>query len=301
MRSVLVLVNPKAGLPRLFGLMRKAFDRFWDVRGTHLYYQFSQNQRDSVEKVRRAVREGVEIVLVVGGDGTVHSIGQVLVGTSVALGVVPAGSGNGFARHFGIPLAADRAIEVLAGAEIRTIDVGIANDKPFLVTCSMAWDASIVRSFEKMPIRGILPYVLAGAYELLDHKPQPIRVSIEPKEELFFPDPLVFTVANLTQYGGGAIIAPHARADDGKLELIVARREHLPHLVANLRRFFDGSLHKIPQIVSRSFRSLTVKRDRPTPIQMDGELVDAPAEFSVHVAPKALKVLVPPAPLRDAG
>ncbi len=301
MRRVLVLVNPRAGVPRLFDRLRRAFDRWWKVPGTHLAYQFSPSMADGLGKARAAVEAGVDVIIVVGGDGTVSTIGRALLNTRVALGVVPTGSGNGFARHFGLPLSPARAIEALATASTLCIDVGLMETTPFLVTCSMAWDATIVRSFNRMPIRGILPYVFAGVYEFLDFEPQPIRVRLDEREEFVIPDPLFFTVANLSQYGGGAIIAPHAHADDGRLELVVARHRDLAHLAVNIRRFFDGTIHRIPQVTTRSFRTLRVFRARKTPVQIDGELVEASLEITVRVHPRALNVLVPKGAENDSA
>jgi len=292
-RRVLVLVNPKSGLYWSFSTMRRALDRSWETEGTELMYQFSQGAGDGMAKAQRAVEQEMDVVLAVGGDGTVSTIGRALIGTQVAMGMVPAGSGNGFARHFGIPLAPEKAVQVLSNATVKSIDVGIINETPFLITASMAWDAFIVRSFEKSPLRGIVPYVFAGVQEFFEYRPQQMRVEIDGAETVTFPDPLVFTVANLTQYGGGAKIAPHAEADDGHLELVVALRQDAPKLVANIRRFFDGSIHKLPEVISKRFRSMTVIRERPDPIQIDGELVDAPARIDIHVVPGALKVLVP--------
>jgi YegS/Rv2252/BmrU family lipid kinase len=292
-RRVLVLVNPRSGLPRPFGFIREAMDTFWDRPGVDLSYQFSQSTEDGVIKVRRAVDRGVHTVLVVGGDGTVSTIGRVLVGSPVCLGVVPTGSGNGFARHFGLPLRAASAIRALVDAEVREIDVGMVNDRPFLVTSSMAWDASLVKTFDKLPIRGVLPYVFAGFQEFFQYRPQRMEVDIDGREHVVFTDPLVFTVANLSEYGGGARIAPRARADDGQLELVVARQRDVPMLINNFARFFDGSIQQIPQIFLRTFRSLRIRRKEPAPIQVDGELVDALSEIHVRVIPRALRVLVP--------
>lgn len=292
-RRVLVLVNPKSGVWWPFEGLRRAFDRCWEVEGTDLRYQFCQDRADGTRKARQAADEGVSTVLVVGGDGTVSSIGRELIGTDTSLGIVPTGSGNGLARHFGIPLWPERAVRILAGAVEKRIDVGVVNDTPFLVTCSMAWDASVVRSFERMPVRGILPYVFAGAQELIGYVPQEMRVKTDSGESMVFPDPLVFTIANLTQYGGGAKIAPRARPDDGKLELVVALRQDIAILIANIGRLFDGSIDTLPEVVSKTFQSLVVTRPDPAPIQVDGELVDASSEVRVRVMPEALKVLVP--------
>jgi len=288
-----VLVNPKSGVWWPFEGLRRAFDRSWDVDGTDLRYQFCQNQADGTRKARQAVEAGVGTIVVVGGDGTVSSIGRELIGSDTSLGIIPTGSGNGLARHFEIPLWPERAVRILASATEKRIDVGVVNDTPFLVTCSMAWDASVVRSFERMPVRGILPYVFAGAQELIGYVPQEMRVETDSGEKLVFPDPLVFTIANLTQYGGGAKIAPRARPDDGRLELVVALRQDIAKLIANIGRLFDGSLDQIPEVVSKTFESLVVTRPNPAPIQVDGELVEASSEVRVRVMPGALKVLVP--------
>ena len=103
-RRVLVLVNPRSGPRREFRDVRAALDRYWDLPGNELTYQFCQSARDGQDKARRARDRGADCVLVVGGDGTVNSIGKSLIGSRVSLGIIPTGSGNGFARHFEVPL-----------------------------------------------------------------------------------------------------------------------------------------------------------------------------------------------------
>ena len=292
-RKVRVMVGPRGARGIAGAAMLDALTRHWDTPAVDLTYQVSKSVDDGKRKVRGAIEEGVETILVVGGDGIVSSIGSELIGSPVALGVIPAGSGNGFARHFDIPLDASGAAAALVDAERHTIDVGTANGRPFLVTCSMAWDATVVRTFEKFPVRGILPYVLAAATELITYEPKPIRVILDGDEKITFKDPLIFTVANLTQYGGGAQIAPHACPDDGALELVTILRQDAPQVFGNMNKLFDGTLDSLPGVASKRFRTLDVHRARPGPIQLDGELVEAPADIEVRVMPKALTVLVP--------
>ena len=292
-RKVRVFINPRSGLGRSFALAQEVLQKHWDVEGVDLTYQFSRSAEDGVAKVRRAVEEGVDTILAVGGDGMVNSIGGALVGSDVAFGVLPTGSGNGFARHFEIPLSVDRAAQELARGERRTIDVATANGRPFLITCSMAWDAAIVRSFEKSPVRGILPYVFAGAYELMGYVPQPFEVTVDDEEPVRWKDPLVFTVANLTQFGGGAIVAKDACPDDGLLELVVLTQRDAPRLLGDLPLLLSGSPNEIPYVTTRKFSRLHVHREQPAPIQVDGELVEGWADVTVEVLPKALTVLTP--------
>ncbi len=292
-RRILVLVNPKSGLRSSFDQMRRAVDVAFDTPGTDLCYQFSQSAEDGVLKVRRAIENKVDIVLVVGGDGTVSTIGRELIGSGVALGAIPAGSGNGFARHFDIPLAVEKAVNALAQGSIMDIDVGVVDGVPFLVTFSMAWEAAITEAFEKSPVRGFLPYIFAGMQEFFEYEPQDLEVVLDGQEVQFFKAPMLCTVANLSQYGGGAQIAPHARANDGYLELVVALQQDIAKLIANVGRLFDGTLQTLPEVHSFRFKELTVRRASATPIQIDGELVEAGKDVHVTVMPGRLKVLVP--------
>jgi diacylglycerol kinase (ATP) len=293
LRRVRVLINPHSGLSRSFGELQEVFERYWGNPEIDLSYQFSRSAEDGQGKARRAIDDGVDTILVAGGDGMVNSIGSVLVDTSVALGVIPTGSGNGFARHFNIPLIPQKAVQALAYSKRQRIDVGLANGQPFFVTCSMAWDAAIVRTFEKSPIRGMLPYVLAGAVELIAYEPQPFDVILDNTEHLHCDDPLVFTVANLTEFGGGARIAPNACPDDGFLELVVFARKDVPWLLSDLPKLFDGRVDQLDRVVSRRFSSLRVSRRTAAAIQVDGELVEAQADVAIEVKPRALTVLVP--------
>lgn len=290
---VLTLLNPKAGLPVSAQTVLKALSDQWETRGHQMVFQVSRSIEDGQGKAQAAIAEGMDTIIVVGGDGMVNSIGSVLVGTDVALGVIPTGSGNGFARHFGIPLKCEEAAAALATAERVRIDVGRVNGRHFFVTCSMAWDAAIVRSFEKSPVRGIVPYVFAAVVEFFEYERQPLIATWDEEPGRTFSDPLLFTVANLTQFGGNAKIAPHACPDDGLLELVAVERRDAPMVLANLPRLFNGTLDRVGQVHTHRITHLSVQREKAAPIQVDGELVDATEELQIEVLPQSLFVLVP--------
>ncbi len=292
-QKVLVLINPNSGLGVSLRVLMDTFQEVWDRGDCRVSYQLSNSLEDGVAKARDAVREGVHTLIVVGGDGMVNTIGSQLLDTPVTMGVIPTGSGNGFARHFEIPLQTEKAVRALANHSVRSIDVGTANGRPFFVTCSLAWDAAIVKTFEKSPVRGILPYVFAAAYELFDYKPERFRIQLDDGEEKTVDYPMLFTVANLTQYGGGALIAPQAREDDGYLWLTYARRSDVPKLLPQLIKLFDGKIEGTNGIHTHHFQTMRVIRETAQPIQVDGELVESGAEVEISIRPKALKVLVP--------
>jgi diacylglycerol kinase (ATP) len=291
--KVRILINPNAGMGFALDRIREALIKHWDIPGSDLAIQFSTSKEDGQAKARKAVEDGVGRLLVIGGDGMVNSIGTVLIGTDTALGVIPAGSGNGFARHFDIPLDLVKATEALASAQTHRIDIGLANGQPFFVTCSLAWDAALVSVFDKSPVRGVLPYVFAAVYKFFEYTPQPFTLIIDEEEEFTIEDPQLCTVANLSQYGGGARIAPGAQADDGKLQLVTVRQRDLPMILPMLGKLFDGTIDRLNGIHTRPFRTLTVRRKEAGPMQLDGELLSAPAEVKISVRPRALNVLVP--------
>ncbi|MCX7007845.1 MAG: diacylglycerol kinase family lipid kinase [Kiritimatiellaeota bacterium] len=293
MSKIRVLINPNAGTNNPLDAVVQSVNRHWDTLENEVTFQTSNDASDGCRKAEHAVRDGVDTLLVAGGDGMINTVGHALLDTGVALGVIPTGSGNGFARHFNIPLALDEAVRALAGARRARIDVGTVNDRPFFVTCSMAWEAAIARSFERLSLRGPLPYLLAGFREYVTFTPQPLEVTLDGGERLRFPDPMIFTVANLTQYGGGAKIAPHAEADDGQLELIVLPRQDVAQVITSLPRLYDGTLLQLPDLFTRRFRDLTIRRAHAAQIQLDGELLDAGTTVNVSVLPQALTVLVP--------
>ncbi|NCD33013.1 MAG: hypothetical protein EOL87_06275 [Spartobacteria bacterium] len=290
---VRVLINRNSGLPMMVGPLQSAIERHWYSSTQDISYQYSHSIEDGRAKTQRAIAEGIDTVLVVGGDGMVHSIGAVLIGTDVALGVIPTGSGNGFARHFGIPLIPEKAVRALVDADRKPIDVGYANKQPFFVTCSMAWDAALVQTFEKSPIRGIIPYVFSAVYEYFGYDPDPFTFIIDDDEEFYVEDPVVVTVANLTQYGGGAQIAPRARSDDGFQELTIIRRRDMPKLVSQLTRLFDGTLEFVPEVITRKFKTMKSIRSSKGPVQMDGEMIGTHKTMQFEVKSRALNVLVP--------
>lgn len=291
-KRILVLINPNSGLGFSMRMLLDTFQEVWDREDQIVTYQLSKSKEDSERKVDDAIQNGVETIIVVGGDGMINSVGSHLLDTGVVLGVIPTGSGNGFARHFEIPLNPEKAIRCLAGGKAMDIDVGTANGKPFFVTCSLAWDAAIVKSFDKSPVRGILPYIFAATYELFDYKSELFEIHLDDQPIKTVQNPMLFTIANLTQFGGGALIAPQARADDGCLWLTYALKADVPKLIPQLPKLFEGKINQIHGITSASFHRLTVTRESSQPIQVDGELMQSGPEVEIRIRPKALKVLV---------
>jgi diacylglycerol kinase (ATP) len=160
------------------------------------------------------------------------------------------------------------------------------------VTCSMAWDGALVETFEKYPFRGLVPYVLAGAQQLLEYRAQPFHVELD-GEQLDFKHPLIFTVANLSQFGSDFLVAPDAQADNGNLELVAIEKKDMPLVLAQVHRFIEKTFHHHPLVTNHHFKKMTVHRENGSPIQIDGEILTTDKEVHIEVLPSALNVIVP--------
>lgn len=238
-----------------------------------------------------AERSGVEVVCAVGGDGTVSEIGKRLIGRSMALGIIPSGSGNGFARHLGIPLDPVAALDVLRDPRIESIDTAAVNDIPFLAICGIGLDAVIAHRFAASTTRGLRTYLVAGLRTLITYAPDHYTLRID--DQTIDTDALLIAVASSSQYGSNATIAPLASLQDGRLDVTIVRR--IPILSAPLvvARLFSGSIHRSGHVLTFSARNITVERRDAGPAHIDGEPLLLPASLRFTVAPGSLRVAVP--------
>lgn len=298
-QKVRALVNRKSGFRLSLDGIFKILHDTWDCDGIDFDCLETKNKADGKEKAQRAVSDDVDMLVVVGGDGTINSIGAELIGSSVALAVVPIGSGNGFARHFGIPLQTRHATKALKEGQCRRIDVGIAAGHPFLVTCGMAWEPELVRGFQQSLIRGRSSYVFAGVTRYFTYSPQHIKLTID-NGEICEIEPRILTAANLNQYGGGLKIAPDAEPDDGILNLLaIPEADLIRQLITQVPHLLEGNLWEVVGARQWTFRQLIVERERADLIQIDGELQSADRDFVIDVMPSALTIVVPASPAEN--
>ncbi len=292
--KVRIFYNARSG-PGLsrFSRIEEAFRRSWADCAEDVAWYFPASAEDSRRKVATALDDGADLIVVCGGDGTVSSIGVQLVGTDVPLAVVPLGSGNGLARHFRQSMDPVAAIAELAGGTIVPLDIGRANGRPFLVSASVAWDAEIVRAYDRLPMRGVGSYFLAGAMTLIDYAPQPLSVVIDGGESFSIEDPLLFTIGNVSGWGGGALIDPNASASDGRMELLAGRRRDTARMLGDIAVVFKEGSKALPRAIFRTFSKMRVERPAPQPIQLDGEMVDMNSNIDFVVEKGAMKILVP--------
>lgn len=248
------------------------------------------------ELAREAAAAGCDLVLVAGGDGTANEVAWGLLGSAVALGLVPVGSGNGLARTLRIPLRPAAALRVLRDAAVRSMDVGFANDRPFLNVSGAGLDALVGADFHSHGRsggrRGVLTYVRLSIPRALRYRAPEWRLRAEAGAG-FEGRALIVAAVNGRQYGGGAILAPAARLDDGLLDVVVFEDAGALEVLANAPRLFLGTIAGFRRY--RHLRAAAARLESAAPFlhHRDGEPEDAATALELRVEPKALRVLVP--------
>ena len=236
-----------------------------------------------------AVQSGQQLVVAVGGDGTVNEVARALVGTDAALGIIPCGSGNGLARHLHIPMNPRKAIEILNQGQIRRIDTLTVNGTPCFCTAGVGYDAFVSEEYAKDPTRGLVTYVRKAVENWFDYTPE--QYLIETEEGMFSRTALAITCANANQWGNGFHDAPKASLTDGLIDVTIIHPikplNALPMPVQILGYSFD----KNPGVETFKTSGLTIRRATPAPLHIDGEPQSGTKDITIALRPASLGVL----------
>ena len=244
------------------------------------------------EIAKESKEQGIDIVVAVGGDGTVNEVGRALVHSNTALGIIPTGSGNGLARHLLIPMKIKGAIQVLNDCEITDLDYGIINEHPFFCTCGVGFDAFISEKFAEAGKRGPITYLENILKEGLKYKHETYEIEAENgtiKKKAF-----LISCANASQYGNNAYIAPQASMSDGMIDVIIMEPFDALEASQISIEMFNKTLDKNNKI--KTFRSKEIKiyRKAPGVIHYDGDPVETGKEIVVTLKEKGIKILTNP-------
>jgi len=249
----------------------------------------SKEELDGV--IASASQRGIRAIFAVGGDGTVHELAKRLIGAEIALGVIPTGSGNGFARHLGLPMDTRKAIRACCTLRVETIDSATVNGTPFINMMGIGFDAWIADAFANAGTRGLATYVRVGLRGFARYKSEEYEVTIDgatTRHRAF-----VIAVANASQYGNNARIAPLASMQDGILDVTLVEHAPLIRVPVLAAQLFGGSLHRARGVITMRGRSITIRRATDGAAHLDGEPVTLPSSVTIDIVPRSLRVIVP--------
>jgi len=283
------IINPLAGQGKYKRIVRTIHRTL-----SGLQYEIKVLQhRGEATSIAKKAADNHNVVVAVGGDGTVNGVLNGIIGTKAILGIIPAGTGNGFARALGLPMRPEKACQVLVEGRVEKIDVGRANGRYFLGTAGVGFDAMIAEAAgERLgPLRGMWLYFFAGALMFYRFTPQLMNVNIDSR--IIKVSPLLVAIANTRGYGGRALIAPNARPDDGLLDVCVIRNMRAAQLLRHLPKLFTGEHIRLSEVTMYRGRDITIHVPEPVPLHVDGEAIGSYSKVEFTLLPKALRVLVP--------
>lgn len=251
----------------------------------------TERARHASQLARAALDEGCELIVAVGGDGTMNETASVLVDTPAILGLVPCGSGDGLGRHLGLHGPVARALRILRAGRPRLIDTGLANGNPFFTVAGVGFEAEIAHRFNQLERRGFWRYLTTSMSALRQWRPEEYRISHAGRHESV--RAFTLAVANCNQYGNEARIAPAARIDDGLLDLAAVPPLTWPNALPLAWRLFRGTLPRASGVVLRRAEAFVVERAAPGRLHTDGEAGPTAARIEFTVKPASLRVMCP--------
>lgn len=255
----------------------------------------SRSAEDLVDQARKAAAEGVERLVVAGGDGTFHHAAQGLIGSECAMGLVPLGRGNDLRANLGIPNELPQAVEVALSGGVRRIDVGQVGPHSFLGYCGVGFDSEVASYVQqgRGPFSGQAAYVYGVLRTLAAFKPPVIRVEYD--GGVYEKAAMFVVVCNHSRFGGGMVIAPQAKIDDGVLDLVVVEAFSKIELLKIFPKVYKGEHVGHPAVTMVTTRSARIHVDRTMTMASDGEPIMEVGEQGVEasVRPGALGVVVP--------
>ena len=290
---VAIIINPRAGRRRGAAVAERVELARAALRdhGDDGEVVVADGRGRGCDAARKLVQRGVETVVVWGGDGTVNEVASQLVGRGAALGIVPAGSGNGLARELGLSMHPAHALRTALRGPVRTIDAGELGGRLFFNVAGVGFDASLAAAFNARERRGPGGYLAAALREALRY--EPARYDVDADGGGASGAALLVAVANTRQYGNGAIIAPAARLDDGRLDVVVVPPIGLLAAGWQLRRLFRGTLDGLPGVRMLRVREGEIAAGEPLAFHVDGEVVRGERRLTIAVHARALPVRVP--------
>ena len=283
----MMIVNPASGTVSKHRIVPHVCKRL-DKLGVRYDVSATRYPGHAVELARKAAADGYDVVIAVGGDGTVNEVATGLVGSTTALAIVPTGSGNGLARHLGIPVDVDSSIRVLAKKNVITADYGTANDRPFFCTFGVGFDAAVSERCARQKRRGILMYLKNTVNEYINFSPE--EYVIEANGQVITDRAFLVVACNASQYGNNAFVAPEASVTDGELDITIV---HAGNVITQAFVGVDmltGLIGKNALVDTIRTKSAVIRRTDTGAAHLDGDAIEMPPVIEIKCHAGKLRV-----------
>lgn len=290
MRRILFIINPNSA-KRNRERIARAIESGIDHSIHEVSVVYTRSAGHAVTLSKEAVANKVDVIVAVGGDGTVNEVASQMINGSSILGIVPLGSGNGLARHLGIFRNIEKAIDLINKQNTSVIDTGYINGKVFVSIAGVGFDAFIAERFAIGTHRGFLGYFKIIANEYLNYIPQKYKLTFD-DGTIITERALFVAFANSNQFGYNTTIAPNAELKDGLLDVCIVKKPQIYRipLIANLLLLKRIDISPLVKIVKA--KSLVVSRIDSTVVNIDGEAINLGKDMEVKINPLSLKIII---------
>ena len=287
--KILFIINPISGVGKQ-KKVEKALEKVLDKNLFDYEVEYTEYAHHAtVISLQAAIRQ-VDIVVSVGGDGSINDCVRGLIGTNVTLGIIPAGSGNGLARTLNIPLNIEDAIEVLNKKKRATIDTVKVNNKIYASIAGIGFDALIAKEFRKTKVRGFNKYLslILQFYPFYESQNYKMEIDGEKIES----NALFISFATSNQFGYNTVIAPSAKIDDGFMQISIVKKVPIVMLPWTAQLLFLKNFDKSMYVKTYKAKEVKVINNSRL-VNLDGEsvLMDKKLHFTIN--PKSLNVIIP--------
>ncbi|MCX6233352.1 MAG: diacylglycerol kinase family lipid kinase [Bacteroidetes bacterium] len=289
-KEVIFIINPASGV-RSKNRMEDMIRTYLDKERYNQTILYTERAGHAIELSRKAARDKTDIVVAVGGDGSLNEIAKGLIGTDTAMGIIPAGSGNGLAHHLRIPFRISKAIETINKGKIKKIDTIRINGELCVSIAGVGFDALVAKEFEKARRRGFQTYFRIILTEYLNYKPRKYKITIDGKK--YKEKALFISFANSNQFGYNASIAPHATVDDGLIDVCIIKKIPLAKVVFLANLLFLKKIDQTNDITIIKGKEIKLSRKRSKIVNIDGEHVKLKKKLIIKIDPLSLNVIVP--------
>jgi len=289
-KRIVFIVNPKAGT-NLQKNIRESVSRHLNHRRFTYGIWHTEYAGHAAELAKKAIEEEYDIVVAVGGDGSINEVASVLLDTNVVMGIVPAGSGNGLATHLGYGRDVDEAVSKINTAEEHLIDVGLMNGQPFINIAGIGFDGLVSNLMKGSNWRGFIPYFLKSVKAGLQYTPRECRIEFDDRvltEKCF-----IISIANGPMWGYNFQIAPDALLDDGFFEVVIMKDAPKWQYFAVVPSTLNGKIYEAEFVEHFRARRVRIIAEGKNYVHLDGEGLIHEGVLEFEIKPKALKILVP--------
>lgn len=285
--NIAFIINPISGIGKQAGI-EQTIQAGLDASRFKMHVFYTETSKDGTRLAFEAMKT-CDIIVAVGGDGSVNDVAKALIHTNKILGIIPSGSGNGLARHLKLPLNVNDALEHLQNCTVQAIDTLTVNEKPFVSIAGLGFDADIAEKFNKSKKRGFIKYFEIAVRHYVLYRSKKYTLNFNGQKIKM--RALMINFANSNQFGYGFQIAPNADLSDGLMDIVVLKKPYWFWGPFAMIRFLQNAIHRSKYCQTYQTNQLHLKRKNPSWMNIDGEAVWMPREITITVHPKSLNII----------